>query len=75
MCHAEGHNAAPSVRLEPATLQSQVKHSTTETLCSRVSFVMLLLVYDIFIILHNIVSLFSQFIKLLSAWSSPDVLS
>ena len=29
------HNAVTPVRLEPAALQSQVKHSTTEPLCSR----------------------------------------
>ena len=32
MCLAQGHNAVPSLRLEPATLRSQVKHSTTEPL-------------------------------------------
>ena len=30
MCLAQGHNAVMPVRLEPATLQSRVKHSTTE---------------------------------------------
>ena len=30
MCLAQGHKAVPRVRLEPTTLQSQVKHSTTE---------------------------------------------
>ena len=30
-CLAEGHNTVPSVSIEPATLQFQVKHSTTET--------------------------------------------
>ena len=29
MCLAQGHNATLPVRLEPATLGSQVKHSTT----------------------------------------------
>ena len=29
MCHAQGHNAVAQVRLEPATPQSQDKHSTT----------------------------------------------
>ena len=29
-CLAQGHNAVPLVRLEPATPQSRVKHSTTE---------------------------------------------
>ena len=28
------HNAVTPVRLEPATLRSRVKHSTTEPLCS-----------------------------------------
>ena len=31
MCLAQGHNAVTLVRLEPAALQSWVKHSTTET--------------------------------------------
>ena len=31
---AQGHNAVTPVRLEPAALQSQVKHSTTEPLRS-----------------------------------------
>ena len=31
---AQGHNAVPPVRLEPATPLSQVKHSTTEPSCS-----------------------------------------
>ena len=30
MYHAQGHNAVPSVRLEPVTFLSSVKHSTTE---------------------------------------------
>ena len=30
MCLAQGHNAVMLVRLEPAALQSRVKHSTTE---------------------------------------------
>ena len=30
MCLAQGHNPVTSVRFEPATPQSQVKHSTTE---------------------------------------------
>ena len=34
MCLAQGHNAVPPVRLEPATLQSQVKNFTTEPLRS-----------------------------------------
>ena len=32
MCLAQGHNAVLSMRLEPATPQSQVKHSTSEQL-------------------------------------------
>ena len=32
MCLAQGYNAVPPVRIEPATPQSQVKHSTTEPL-------------------------------------------
>ena len=36
MCLAQGHNTVPPVRLEPAIPQSQVKHSTTEPLCSLV---------------------------------------
>ena len=35
MCLAQGHNAVPPVRLKPATFQSQVKHSSTEPLRSR----------------------------------------
>ena len=31
---AQGHNANPLMRLEPATPQTLVKHSTTEPLCS-----------------------------------------
>ena len=31
-CVPQEHNAVPTVRLEPATLQSRVKHSTTEPL-------------------------------------------
>ena len=34
MCLAQGHNAVMPLRLEPATPQSQVKHSTTEPLHS-----------------------------------------
>ena len=34
MCLARGHNAVTPVRFEPAALLSQVKHSTTEPLCS-----------------------------------------
>ena len=34
MCLAQGHNRVMPVRLEPATPQSQVKHSTTEPLRS-----------------------------------------
>ena len=34
MCLAQGHNAVTPVRLEPTTPLSQVKHSTTEPLCS-----------------------------------------
>ena len=30
LCLAQGHNAVPPMRLEPAALLSQVKHSTTE---------------------------------------------
>ena len=30
MCLAQGHNTVMPVSLEPAALQSQVKHSTTE---------------------------------------------
>ena len=30
MCLAQGHIAVTSARLEPAAVQSQVKHSTTE---------------------------------------------
>ena len=32
MCMAQGHNAVPPVRLQPATLRSGVKHSATEPL-------------------------------------------
>ena len=32
-CLAQGHNAVALVRLEPATPQSPVKHSTSEPLC------------------------------------------
>ena len=35
MCIAQGHTAVPPVRLEPATLRSRVKHSTTEPLRSQ----------------------------------------
>ena len=31
MCLAQGHNAVPPVRLEPATAQSRVKHLNTES--------------------------------------------
>ena len=34
MCLAQGHNTVTLVRLEPATLRSRVKHSTTEPLRS-----------------------------------------
>ena len=34
MCLAQGHNAESLVRLELATLQSRVKHPTTEPLGS-----------------------------------------
>ena len=34
MCLAQGLNAVPPVRLEPATLRSRVKHPTTEQLRS-----------------------------------------
>ena len=34
VCLAQGNKAVMPVRLEPAALQSQVKHSTTEPLCS-----------------------------------------
>ena len=34
MCLAQGHNAVKPMRLEPATLRSQVKHSTTKRLPS-----------------------------------------
>ena len=34
MCLAQRHNAVTPVRLEPAALWSQVKHSTTKPLCS-----------------------------------------
>ena len=34
MCLAQGHNSVTPVRLEPASLWSQVKHSTTEPLHS-----------------------------------------
>ena len=30
MCLAKGHNTVTPVRLKPAALRSQVKHSTTE---------------------------------------------
>ena len=30
MCRAQGHNAVPPMRLEPATTQSQVNHSTCD---------------------------------------------
>ena len=33
-CLAQGHNAVPPVRLEPAAPQSRIKHSTTEPPCS-----------------------------------------
>ena len=36
MCLAQGHKAVPSVRLEPATPRSWVKHSTTEPLRSKI---------------------------------------
>ena len=35
MCLAKGHNAVPPLRLEPATLRSGVKQSTTEPLSLR----------------------------------------
>ena len=34
MCLAQGHNTVTPVKLEPAALRSQVKHSTTELLRS-----------------------------------------
>ena len=34
MCFAQGHNAVPPMRLEPATLRTRVNHSTTEALRS-----------------------------------------
>ena len=34
MCHAQERNAVTPVRLKPAALQSRVKHSITEPLCS-----------------------------------------
>ena len=34
MCLAQGHNTVTLVRLENAAPRSQVKHSTTEQLCS-----------------------------------------
>ena len=39
MCHAQGHSAAMPVRLEPAALLSQVKHSITEPLRSNLDLV------------------------------------
>ena len=36
-CLAQGQNTVPSVRLEPATPLSGVKHSSTESLCSILS--------------------------------------
>ena len=33
-CVAQGHNKVPLVRLEPATTQSEVKHSSTTGLLS-----------------------------------------
>ena len=35
MCLAQGHNTVTLMRLEPATPWSQVKHFTTEPLCSQ----------------------------------------
>ena len=32
-CLAEGHNKGPPENLKPATPQSQIQHSTTESLC------------------------------------------
>ena len=34
MCLAQGHNTVNPVRLEPTAPRSQVKHSTSEPLCS-----------------------------------------
>ena len=36
MCLTQGHNTVQSVRLEPATLWSRVKHSTTKPLHSHI---------------------------------------
>ena len=38
MCFSQGCNAAPPVRLKPATLRSQIKHSTTEPLRIKTQF-------------------------------------
>ena len=35
MCLAQGHNTVMPVRLEPATAQSPVKHTTTKPLRSQ----------------------------------------
>ena len=55
MRFAQGHSAVTSVRLEPATPRSQVKHSTTESLRS-------LLIQDMLIVLN--------FLMIFSPWSS-----
>ena len=39
MCLAQGHNVVTLVRLVPTAPQSQVKHSTTEPLCSHCSII------------------------------------
>ena len=39
MCLAQEHNTVMPVRLKPANSGSQVKHSTTEPLCSHILFV------------------------------------
>ena len=38
MCLAQGHNAVTTVRLEPAALRSQVKHSTMSHCAPQVDF-------------------------------------
>ena len=55
MCLAQGHNAVPSVRLEPTTIKPRVKHSTTEhprtkyeTRGNCTGFIFCILFYDCF---------------------------
>ena len=48
MCLVQGHNAVPSVRLEPATRRSWVKHSTTDPSASSHQIMYIVVVHSSF---------------------------